>query len=827
MSELYFPFDSVDSDRVYRSKDFREYFAQFIGNGVFYNVSTSLKVQAYDAMEIQVYAGSAWIDGAGYILDDALTLRVDNADGTLDRIDRVVLRCDYVARLIQVDILKGTPSAQPVAPSLTRNAERYELGLADVRVNHGSATVSQSAITDLRLNKNLCGIVTGLIDQVDTTEIFEQLEAYQREFEARYIADFNNWSAQERTAFDNWFATIRDILDSSTAGKLQNEIDALSDRIDNLKTGGSNILVRFPNGYAGKSALLTTDDGYYSSAIDSNNIAIFNGILEIGNISVSSEDTTASMSIQYYSWYELEAKEGSSIGYQGWLNSAGITASYPSLDAVLSDERVVRELFTKHTSCDYFMDWYAEDNSMLDSFTSNRIAMKWIGLRDYVCDKLFAIEEVKTKLKASAYADYVFNGDENTYSITSSAQKGRQDQKSLEVDVRGVNKISVHYTSNYTAVESICYAQILANGVQIKKYWNQYDIEDTVDVSAYDTITLFSNSGAHESTAITNTISVGVKSDKRKTEPLVPIMTSATAPLGEYIVESGHDISGREGWHLFGNFSSGTYYGASGQSWLGYKSPKPLCVKSIRVKGNAGFDAKFQGSNDGITWEDLVPTSGKGDVTSSDPNAFYVVSGAEVTVTFNSNNKAYKQYRILNILPRFGDGTIFFYIQFYGASYSEEEFGTDGIEMLYDNGVEIAENKVLASSGNSATKEDDYVLLTKNDTTIVPENFVFMVNKVDVQCTHGIVEAKEIERAMCGLLCGDWLTSYSSILQATSKGTSNLNIENGLSTNDVAMDRAKLSLNISSVSPTYALGCGSGYSNFTGSAKVTKIYAYK
>ncbi len=39
----------------------------------------------------------------------------------------------------------------------------------------------QSNITDLRLNKELCGIVHGVIQQADTTEIFRQFQAWFNE----------------------------------------------------------------------------------------------------------------------------------------------------------------------------------------------------------------------------------------------------------------------------------------------------------------------------------------------------------------------------------------------------------------------------------------------------------------------------------------------------------------------------------------------------------------------------------------------------------------------------------------------------------------------
>jgi len=236
MAQNCFPFNSVDGDRVYKAEDFRNYFAQFIGNGVFYANSNALKVVENSGMKVAANAGAGWVAGAGYINDSLLALTLANADGALNRIDRVVLRCSYTERNIYIAVLQGAYSAQPVAPDLTRNADKYELALADVYVAAGATAITQANITDQRLNTLLCGVVTGLIEQADTTDIFNQFETYLTEFKATYIADiedwtqtqeqsFTSWESTQQTAFVAWVDTIKDILDATTAGHLQNEIE--------------------------------------------------------------------------------------------------------------------------------------------------------------------------------------------------------------------------------------------------------------------------------------------------------------------------------------------------------------------------------------------------------------------------------------------------------------------------------------------------------------------------------------------------------------------------------------------------------------------------
>ncbi|MCM1224965.1 MAG: hypothetical protein NC548_61995, partial [Lachnospiraceae bacterium] len=162
---------------------------------------------------------------------------LDTADGALPRIDRIVIRNDYKARDTYSTVLKGAYSAQPQAPALTRNADAYEIAVADVLVAKGAVSITQADIRDTRLNTELCGIVTGLVQQADTTAIFNQFEAYLEEFKAQYIADIVDWTSSEesgmtewentqKAAFLAWVEEIKQILNESVAGNLQNEIEA-------------------------------------------------------------------------------------------------------------------------------------------------------------------------------------------------------------------------------------------------------------------------------------------------------------------------------------------------------------------------------------------------------------------------------------------------------------------------------------------------------------------------------------------------------------------------------------------------------------------------
>ena len=223
--EKSFVFNSINGDRKYKAEDFREYFASFIGNGIFPNPSNNLQVISNNSMSIIIKAGKAWINGAIYINTDDYILNIDIADGVLNRIDRVVLRMDTTERKIYSYVKKGQFASSPTVPTLQRNADAYEIALADVYINKGAISITQANITDLRLNKNLCGIVHGTVDQVDVTTIFNQ-----------YTERFKIKSEEFEKEFEDWLKTLKDVLGEDTAGNLLNLITKNEKNINNIET---------------------------------------------------------------------------------------------------------------------------------------------------------------------------------------------------------------------------------------------------------------------------------------------------------------------------------------------------------------------------------------------------------------------------------------------------------------------------------------------------------------------------------------------------------------------------------------------------------------
>lgn len=153
------PFTDSSGDRKYSSSAWREYFSSLLENGIIGQEGNELQVKPQTVANKSIYVdtGSIFIEGAIRVLQIAQTLAFsDNTSGN-PRIDRVVARLDYTNRKIEFAVLQGTPVANPVAPSLTRNTSLYEMVLADVTLVNGFSTITGAMVTDKRTDEALCG----------------------------------------------------------------------------------------------------------------------------------------------------------------------------------------------------------------------------------------------------------------------------------------------------------------------------------------------------------------------------------------------------------------------------------------------------------------------------------------------------------------------------------------------------------------------------------------------------------------------------------------------------------------------------------------------
>ena len=208
-------------DRPNSAEQLRATFSSLLSNGIVSTKTSSMAsevgfiVDAVEGMEIAVNKGVCWINGSCGRESSRRTFKLD-AGMEQPRYDSVVLRWDnrQAARNIDIFVKKGTPGGDPTIPLLERNSSVYELRLANILVQANTSAVTTKNITDTRLDTEDCGLVVGLVENIDTSQLYKQIQS-----------DLYDFKSTEQAEFMRWFETIQDILDENAAGNLQKQID--------------------------------------------------------------------------------------------------------------------------------------------------------------------------------------------------------------------------------------------------------------------------------------------------------------------------------------------------------------------------------------------------------------------------------------------------------------------------------------------------------------------------------------------------------------------------------------------------------------------------
>lgn len=197
-------YNSVENDRLYNAEDMSRYFAGLYTKGVLQNYKDKFAVKANGGMQVKVPTGKAFFSDGKYIENTAdIILNIDASDVVLGRIDSVVLRSDKneSVRNAMVVLKKGTPSSNPQPPAIEVGEYVEELLICNIRVDKLTENLTQSNIENTVANTDVCGYVTGLIDEVDTSDLYAQ---YQEAYKQFYI--------ESQQKFDEWFNNIKETI---------------------------------------------------------------------------------------------------------------------------------------------------------------------------------------------------------------------------------------------------------------------------------------------------------------------------------------------------------------------------------------------------------------------------------------------------------------------------------------------------------------------------------------------------------------------------------------------------------------------------------------
>ncbi len=255
-------------DRAETSDLFALLFSSLISDGVLALPATCFQVQAAGSgLNIELAPGFGMVKGRFCYNDEIFPMALGAAPQKYSRIDRVVMRCNYLERMVEIIIKPGEEAANPAPPELIRPSagDYYELCLANIRLTAGQTLLTQSSITDTRPDSSVCGYITQLIDHLDTSVFFAQLEQFYTEFVERangsygqFIEDMQeylknlsdsgnsqleeivktliNFEENSELQWQEWFDRVKESLEATENGEMLLRILSLINDLYDIAT---------------------------------------------------------------------------------------------------------------------------------------------------------------------------------------------------------------------------------------------------------------------------------------------------------------------------------------------------------------------------------------------------------------------------------------------------------------------------------------------------------------------------------------------------------------------------------------------------------------
>lgn len=214
-------YDAIDQDRVYTADDMNKPYKRIVADGVFATQlgtpSSDLQVTASGTdMNVVVAQGNGIFGNKWFENPSPFPITVPINSALQPRLDSVIAQVDLrvSGRVGNIVYRTGTAATTPTPPAINQIPDVIEYRLANVRVAAGASKVAGSAVTDLRGSAE-CPWVTSLIQQVDTSTLWEQFQAAYTEQYEQFAIGNQQYIEQERQAWEDFIQSLTSDLNVS------------------------------------------------------------------------------------------------------------------------------------------------------------------------------------------------------------------------------------------------------------------------------------------------------------------------------------------------------------------------------------------------------------------------------------------------------------------------------------------------------------------------------------------------------------------------------------------------------------------------------------
>ncbi len=268
MSVTYGFYNSLNGDRKYDATQISSMFDGLIIDGIFASIGTAFVVKADTGNTVNVGVGKAWFNRTWTLNDAILPLEAPISEVLLDRIDAIVIEVDTseAVRANSIKIIQGTPSSQPVRPTMASSETLHQYPLCYIYRPAGSSEITQAQITNM-VGSEATPFITGILQTISLDELLGQWEDELDHFISSEQADFTNWMTGEKDEYDDWFNQMKTdllaeqaLLDQWIASE-QADFLAWFDQIKD-QLGSDLSKVAESASYGGSIRSITSDDNF-------------------------------------------------------------------------------------------------------------------------------------------------------------------------------------------------------------------------------------------------------------------------------------------------------------------------------------------------------------------------------------------------------------------------------------------------------------------------------------------------------------------------------------------------------------------------------------
>ena len=519
----------------------------------------------------------------------------------------------------------------------------------------------------------------------------------------------------------------------------------------------------------GDSIKVTKGDTILEQTLDASKLLMFH-LPELGTWTITNmnPDHSGSSEVTCEMYGRYSVTLSSDFTWKKWVTAGGLSADgYASFTDVLADEKAVRQLMTKHASADILAKAVIENRAGFRAkITASKNAMKWIGLRDYICDKLLADAETQSDLLASDHWRYILK-DGVPYMTSSTSPYGEvettasamapyyaykafyapQDETTpmnTRIETSWAVPVGEHRIG-YRFTNPICVKRVdvtsRVEGSGSNRCIKDFAVVASNDGKTWDELGRFTGKNYEGTEAHTDHFDL--KNDKyymhyavktfsshdssyvgigrlnfygRSLNVSVPTMTSNSTPWGRAISSELRDVRYDSYKAFDGNPSD--YDGGSTanmaavymrpDAYVGYVFPQNTAVRRMSFSGRSSAAATQNVSRFIIQYSDDGTHWGDATQEMSNPNA----STANIFTVEVPAVGAHRYWRCKINANRGDSVAVIAEMQFYGVDYSERDDRT----YIYDHGMELTPLNVKIADGtiplNPPEKKETYIQLT-------------------------------------------------------------------------------------------------------------------